>query len=101
METGWESWAGSSWKRELIATLQYLKGAYKKEVEQIFTRADGGRMRESGFKLKEERFLIRYEEEIFYCVGGEALEQVVQRRCGCLSMEVFKTRLDEALSNLL
>lgn len=34
-------------------------------------------MGEHGFKLKEERFLIRYKEEIFYCVSGEALEQVV------------------------
>lgn len=55
----------------------------KKEAEQIFTRADRGRMRESGFKLKEERFLIRCKEVILYCVGGEALEQAAQRSCGC------------------
>lgn len=40
-------------------------------------------MRESGFKLKEERFLIRYKEVILYCMGGDALEQASQRSCGC------------------
>ena len=26
---------------------------------------------------------MRYEEEILYCEGGEKLEQVAQRSCGC------------------
>ena len=26
---------------------------------------------------------MRYKEEILYCEGGEALEQVAQRSCGC------------------
>jgi len=30
--------------------------------------------------------------------GGEALEQVVQRSCGCPSLAGFKARLDGALS---
>ena len=27
---------------------------------------------------------MRYQEEIFYCEGGETLEHVAQRGCGCL-----------------
>ena len=38
---------------DLIATFQYLKGAYKLEGDQIFTQSDGDRTRGNGFKLKE------------------------------------------------
>jgi len=44
---------------------------------------------------------IREKEEILYCEGGEAQEQVAQRSCGCPSLEVSKVRLDGALSNLV
>ena len=43
-------------------------------------------MRGSGFKLKGE-ILIGYMEEVFYSEGGEALEQVAQRRDGCPTHE--------------
>ncbi|KAK4808975.1 hypothetical protein QYF61_015209 [Mycteria americana] len=38
---------------DLIAALQYLKGAYKKAGERLFTRACSDRTRGNGFKLKE------------------------------------------------
>ena len=38
--------------------LQYLKGDYKQEGNKLFTRVDSNRTRESGFKLKEERFRV-------------------------------------------
>ena len=41
---------------DLIATFQYLKGAYKKAGEGLFTRACSDRTRGNGFKLKEGRF---------------------------------------------
>ena len=30
---------------------------------------------------------LHVKEEIFYCKGGEALEQVAQRSCGCPFLE--------------
>jgi len=33
--------------------------------------------------------------------GGGALEHIVQRSCGCPSLEVFKARLEGAFSNLM
>jgi len=36
---------------DLIAAFQYLKGAYKKAGEGLFTRACSGRTRGNGFKL--------------------------------------------------
>ena len=38
---------------DLIATFKYLKGAYKQEGHQLFTRVDNGSTRGNGFKLKE------------------------------------------------
>jgi len=39
-----------------IAAFQYLKGAYKKAGEGLFTRACSHRTRGNAFKLKEGRF---------------------------------------------
>ena len=41
---------------DLIAAFQYLKGAYRKEGENIFNRACCNRTRSNGFKLREGRF---------------------------------------------
>ncbi|GAB0204493.1 hypothetical protein GRJ2_002914900 [Grus japonensis] len=41
---------------DLIAALQYLKGAYRKDGEGLFTRPWSDRTRGSGLKLKEGRF---------------------------------------------
>jgi len=57
--------------------LRYLKGPTRK-LKRDFTRAHSDRTRGNGFKLKEGRFRTRYEEEILYYEGGEALEQVAQ-----------------------
>ncbi|KAK4826441.1 hypothetical protein QYF61_009138 [Mycteria americana] len=38
---------------DLIAAFQYLKGAYKKDRERLFTKACSDRTRSNGFKLKE------------------------------------------------
>jgi len=37
---------------DLIATFEYLKRAYRKAGEGLFTRTHGDRTRGSGFKLK-------------------------------------------------
>ncbi|KAM9653269.1 uncharacterized protein ACIBXB_010318 [Morphnus guianensis] len=41
---------------DLIAAFQYLKGAYKKAGEELFTRACNDKTTGNGFKLKEGRF---------------------------------------------
>ena len=65
----------------LIAAFQYLKGAYKQEGSQLFTRVDNGRTRGNDFQLKEGRF--RYNGEVLYYESGEVLVQAAQRGCGC------------------
>ena len=41
---------------DTVATIQYLKGAYKKAEKGLFIRACRDRMRANGFKLEEGRF---------------------------------------------
>ncbi|KAK4811372.1 hypothetical protein QYF61_027601 [Mycteria americana] len=61
---------------ELIVTFKYLKGAYKKDGERLFTRACSNRTRGNGFKT-------RYKEEFFYDEDGGTLKQVAQRGGRC------------------
>ena len=45
--------------------LQYLKGAYKWEGSQLFTRVEDGRTRRNGFKLREGRFRLDIRGKFF------------------------------------
>ncbi|PKU45197.1 hypothetical protein llap_4498 [Limosa lapponica baueri] len=45
-------------QEDLIVAFQYLKGAYKKAGEGLFTRACSDRVKSNAFKLKEGRFTL-------------------------------------------
>ena len=84
----------------LVAAFHYLKGAYKKAGEGLFTRACSDRTRGNGFKLKEGRF--RLDVRKFFTVRvvrhwNRLLREVV----AAPSLEAFQARLDGALSNLV
>ena len=66
---------------DLIAAFQYLKGHYKQEGNQLFTRVDSDSTRGNVFKLKEGRFRLDTGDVLYY-ESGEVLEQAVQRGCG-------------------
>ncbi|KAK4826177.1 hypothetical protein QYF61_006039 [Mycteria americana] len=69
--------------RDLIAAFKFLKGAYRKDGDKLFSRACCNRTRGNGFKLKEGRFRLDTRKTFFYNDGGGTLAQVAQRGSGC------------------
>jgi len=49
----------------LTAAFQYLKGAYKKDEERLFSRACFSKTRGNGLKLKELRFGLDIRKKFF------------------------------------
>ena len=62
---------------------QCLMGAYKKERELLFMRADSDRTKGNDFKLRQGRFRLDIRRKFFHIEGGTTLEQVAQGGCGC------------------
>ncbi|KAK4829391.1 hypothetical protein QYF61_003731 [Mycteria americana] len=52
-------------QEDLIAAFQYLKGAYKKDGDKLFSRACCNRTRDNSFKLKEGRSRLDVRKKIF------------------------------------
>ena len=48
-------------QEDTVAAFQYLRGAYKKEGDQLFTRPDHDRTRRNGFKLREGKIKLMLE----------------------------------------
>jgi len=67
---------------DIIAAFQYLKGAYRKDGENIFSRPCCDRTRSNGFKLREGRFRLDIRKIFFYHKRGETLGQITQRGSG-------------------
>ncbi|KFV10099.1 hypothetical protein N340_03482, partial [Tauraco erythrolophus] len=86
---------------DLIAAFQYLKGAYRKAGEGLFTRACSDRTRGNGFKLKEGRFRLDIRKKFFTQRVVRQWNRLPREVVSAPSLEVFKARLDEALGNLV
>jgi len=88
-------------QEDLIATFQYLKGAYEKDGARLFTRAYSDRRRGNGFKLKEGRFRLGIRKKFFTMRVVRHRSRLPREVVVALSLEVFKARLDRTLSNLV
>ncbi|KFR00079.1 hypothetical protein Y956_11730, partial [Nipponia nippon] len=84
---------------DLLGAFHYLKGAYKKAGEGLFTRACSDRTRGNGFKLKEGRFRLDIRKKFFTMRAVRHWNRLPREVVDAPPLEVFKTRLDGALSN--
>ena len=82
------------------SSLRYLKAGYKEEEDRLFSRVCCDRTRGNGIKIKEGKF--RLDIRRFFTVRvvrhrNRLLREVVDGP----SLESWKVRLDQALSNLI
>ncbi|KFQ60197.1 hypothetical protein N334_00832, partial [Pelecanus crispus] len=86
---------------DLIAAFQYLKGAYKKTGERLFTRACSDKTRSNVFKLKDGRFRLDIRKKFFTVRVVRHWKRLPREVVDAPSLEVLKARLDGALSSLV
>jgi len=86
---------------DLTAAFQYLKGAYRNDGENIFSRACCNRTRSNGFKLREGRFRLDIRKTFFTIRVVKHWNRLPRGVVEAPSLETFKVRLDGALSNLI
>ena len=85
---------------DLIASFQYLKGAYRKSGEGLFTRAWSDRTRRNGLKLEEGRFRLDSRKKFFPVRVVRPWHRLPREAVAAPSLAVFKARLDGALGNM-
>jgi len=84
-----------------IAGFQYLKGAYRKDGENLLSKACCNRTRSNGFKLRKSRFRLDISRKFFTMRSVKHWNRFPREVAEALSLETFKARLDGALSNLI
>ncbi|KAK4823942.1 hypothetical protein QYF61_008328 [Mycteria americana] len=82
-------------------SLPVLKGDYKKDGERLFIRECRDRMRGEAFKLKKGSFRLDIRKKFFTVRVVRHWNRLPREVVDALSLEVFKARLDEALSKLI
>jgi len=76
-------------------------GAYRKDGEGLFTRVCSDRIRGKGCKLKEGRFRLDIRKKFFTVRVVKHWHRLPREAVADPSLEVFKARLDGALSTLV
>jgi len=82
-------------------SLPVPEGAYKKVREGRFTRLCSDRTRGNGFKLIEGRLKLAIRKEFFTVRVVKHWHRLPREAVDAPSLDLFKARLDEALSNLI
>jgi len=85
--------------RDLIAAFQCLKGAYRKGGEGLLASTWSDKTRRNGIRLKEGRFRLDTRKIFFTMRVVRHWHRLPREAVDAPSLEVFKVRLDGALSN--
>ena len=86
---------------DLIVAFQYLKGTYKQEWEQLFTRVDSDGTRGNGFKLRQGRFRLDIRRKFFTQRVVTHWNRLPKEVVDAPLLGAFKARLDVALGSLV
>ena len=78
-----------------------MKGTYRKDGEELFIREYSDRMRSNGFKLKEGRFRLDIRKKFSTLRVVRHWSTLPREVVDAPTLEVFRARVDEALSNLV
>ena len=78
-----------------------MNESYKKDEDRLFSRACCDRSRGNGFKLKEGRFRLDIRKKFIMMKVVIHWNRLLRDVVDAPSLEVFKARLDGALSNLV
>lgn len=91
-----ENWGCSACRKEdagdLVAAVQYNK---------TFTKSCRGKTRDNGFKLKETRFRLDLRKKFFTMRMMRHWNKLPREAMDSASLELFKARVDGAVSYLL
>ncbi|KFQ64601.1 hypothetical protein N334_09878, partial [Pelecanus crispus] len=85
---------------DLIAAFQYLKGAYRKDGENLFSKACCERTRNNGFTLQKNRFRLDIRKKFFTMRMVRHWHRLPREVVEAPSLATLKVRLAGALSNL-
>ena len=86
---------------DLTAAFQYMKGAYSKAREGLYTKTCSVRTRGNGSKLKDFRLRLDTRKKFFAVRAVRHWNRLPREVVEVPTLEVFKARLDEALQNLV
>ena len=86
---------------DLRAAFQCLKGNYRKEGDRLFSRLCGNRTRGNCFKPKEGRFRLSIRKKSFTVRVVRHWNRLPRDVVDVPSLETFRVRVAQALSNLI
>ncbi|KFQ13808.1 hypothetical protein N330_12635, partial [Leptosomus discolor] len=93
-ELGWFILEKRRLRGDLIEAFQYLRGAYRKGGEALFTRAQSDRTSGGGFKLKMGRFRLDIRKKFFTMRVVKHRNSLPREVVEAPSLKTFKIKLD-------